>query len=144
MARGDHIRARRQGYWHHGIDCGDGTVIHYTGELLHHRNASVRRTTMAEFAKGGKIEAVAHETHHAPEAVIERAESRRGEAGYHLLANNCEHFAEWCMTGSAESSQVRRALRFAGTVCIAAGAAAITVAGAGLAIRAKRKREPSQ
>jgi len=27
MARGDHVRVKRRGYWHHGIDCGDGTVI---------------------------------------------------------------------------------------------------------------------
>ncbi|RXM17816.1 NC domain protein, partial [Citrobacter sp. AAK_AS5] len=55
--------------------------------------------------------------------------------------NNCEHFAEWCTTGQAESSQVRRAIRFAGTVCIAAGAVAITAVGTGLAVRAKRRKD---
>ncbi|MFN3326267.1 MAG: lecithin retinol acyltransferase family protein [Bryobacteraceae bacterium] len=32
MARSDHIFCRRFGYTHHGIDAGDGTVTHYTGE----------------------------------------------------------------------------------------------------------------
>ena len=29
MDKGDHIFVYRRGYSHHGIDCGDGTVIHY-------------------------------------------------------------------------------------------------------------------
>jgi hypothetical protein len=36
-----------------------------------------------------------------------RAESRIGDSGYHLVANNCEHFATWCCTGRMTSSQVR-------------------------------------
>jgi len=53
MACGDHIRARRFGYWHHGIDCGDGTVIHYEGELFRAKDAKVRRVTWHEFARNG-------------------------------------------------------------------------------------------
>jgi hypothetical protein len=29
---------------------------------------------------------------------------------YRFLSNNCEHFAEWCMTGIGRSSQVERLL----------------------------------
>lgn len=141
MARGDHIRARRQGYWHHGIDCGDGTVIHYSGELLHHKDASVRRSSMEQFARTGTLEVVEHATGYDAETVIQRAESRLGETGYHVIANNCEHFAEWCATGQSESSQIRRAARFAGTLCIAAGAIAITAIGTGLALRARRAKD---
>ena len=44
---------------------------------------------------------------------IERAKSRIGETKYNLIFNNCEHFAMWCKTGVAESSQVRNILRAA-------------------------------
>jgi hypothetical protein len=33
MAKADHIHVHRLGYAHRGIDMGDGTAIHYTGEV---------------------------------------------------------------------------------------------------------------
>ncbi|MEH6529364.1 MAG: lecithin retinol acyltransferase family protein, partial [Porticoccus sp.] len=56
MARGDHVYVRRFGgmYAHHGIDAGDGTVIHYTSShWLSPRQ--VRRTAMTKFAKGDEV-----------------------------------------------------------------------------------------
>lgn len=41
------------------------------------------------------------------EETISRAKSRVGETKYNLVTNNCEHFAMWCKTGVAESSQVK-------------------------------------
>ena len=38
--------------------------------------------------------------------VICRARSRVGEDRYRLLTNNCEHFCEWCLRGTARSFQV--------------------------------------
>ena len=35
---------------------------------------------------------------------------------YHLIFNNCEHFASYCKTGRARSGQVRRAAALAGGV----------------------------
>ncbi|MBX7257033.1 MAG: lecithin retinol acyltransferase family protein [Candidatus Hydrogenedentes bacterium] len=128
MARGDHIRVKRFGYWHHGIDCGDGTVIHFTGEPRDYRNAAIRRTSIEDFAKGGRVRVVRHRGSYDPEVVVERAESRLEETGYHPVRNNCEHFTRWCVTGAAESRQIRRALyaltgfavTLAGTVTAAA------------------------
>ena len=37
---------------------------------------------------------------------VRRAKSKLGETGYSLLFNNCEHFAMWCKTGSAECGQL--------------------------------------
>ena len=37
---------------------------------------------------------------------MERARSKIGHKGYNLVNNNCEHFALWCKTGLAMSSQV--------------------------------------
>ena len=56
MSRGDHIYVRRFGgmYVHHGIDAGDGTVIHYTSSYWMTPRL-VRRTSLEEFAKNDDI-----------------------------------------------------------------------------------------
>jgi hypothetical protein len=118
MAQGDHIRVRRSGYWHHGIDCGDGTVIHYSGEKKNRRNASVTVTSMADFARGRPVELVLHHDADPPEVVMQRAKSRLREARYMLLFNNCEHFAYWCKTGRHKSKQAKRFLVAAGSTAL--------------------------
>lgn len=120
MARGEHIRVKRFGYWHHGVDCGDGTVIHYSGELFHSRNATVCRVCMNEFAKDGEVRVVHEPCAYDPDTVVERAEQRLGEDRYSALANNCEHFARWCVTGIEESRQVERALYIASGLAVTA------------------------
>ncbi|HVN43438.1 MAG TPA: lecithin retinol acyltransferase family protein [Steroidobacteraceae bacterium] len=56
MARADHIMVPRLGgvFVHHGIDCGDGTVIHFTGETWA-TPRSVQRTSLQEFARGTAV-----------------------------------------------------------------------------------------
>jgi hypothetical protein len=116
MARGDHIYVRRgRRYTHHGIDCGDGSVIHFVGPRGSIRH--VARTPLAVFSAGSKIEVRTYERRLPAEETIRNAESRLGSVGYHLVRNNCEHFAAWCCTGRSASSQVRRwALATQGTV----------------------------
>ena len=116
MARGDHVFVRRgRRYTHHGIDCGDGTVIHYVGPRGTER--VVARTTLDEFALDGEVRVRTHVARLAPEETVRLAESRLGSTGYHLVRNNCEHLAVWCSTGRATSSQVRRwAVAAPGTV----------------------------
>jgi len=107
MARGDHIFVRRgRHYSHHGIDCGDGTVIHYVGPRGTIRY--VARTPVAEFSGGATVQVRTYDHRLDAEAAVRNAESRMGSQGYHLVRNNCEHFAAWCCTGRAASSQVRR------------------------------------
>lgn len=112
MARGDQIYVMRplggmQGvYEHHGIDCGDGTVIHY--RKPENREPIVSRSTLAEFAKDSRIYLKRHATSMIADNVIDRAESRLGERLYDLFSNNCEHFATWCKTGRNESAQLAR------------------------------------
>src|SRR5258705_6886660 len=106
MSRADHIFVWRLGYTHHAIDCGDGTVIHYTGEVGQKTNAAIRQTPTSEFAKGSAIEIRFYSRCDEPDPVIERARSRLGETEYNLAFNNCEHFATWCKTGKQQSEQV--------------------------------------
>lgn len=109
MARGDHIYVSRMGlYTHHGIDAGDGTVIHFTGEPGQSKvNAGIARTSLEDFLKGGELRLRPYGRRDDPETTIRRAESRVGDTGYHLVTNNCEHFATWCCTGRTVSEQVR-------------------------------------
>ncbi len=109
MARGDQIYVmrpliNREGdYEHHGIDCGDGTVIHYYkgGEV-----PTVARTSFEVFARGNPVFVKPYVASYVPDVVVERAESRLGEQQYNLLTNNCEHFATWCKVGRSESQQL--------------------------------------
>ena len=106
MARGDQVYAIREvvgvPYEHHGIDCGDNTVIHYSklGE------AAIARTSRETFARGSRIYHKSQPTAFIPDVVVERAESRLGERQYDLFFNNCEHFANWCKTGRSECEQL--------------------------------------
>ncbi len=106
MARGDQIYAYREiagvPYEHHGIDCGDGSVIHYSksGE------AQIRRSSREAFAHGSAVYTKNVPTAFISEFVVERAESRLGERQYDLFFNNCEHFADWCKTGGGKCAQL--------------------------------------
>ncbi len=110
MARGDQIYVYRELlniggiYEHHGIDCGDDTVIHYRKP-----SEVIERTSLATFSRGNLVYVKQYTEGFCfvPEVVVERAESRLGEQKYNLLFNNCEHFATWCKTGISDSKQIR-------------------------------------
>jgi hypothetical protein len=52
MARGDHIYVNRLDglYQHHGVDCGDDSVIHYTSRTWRGQRR-IERTEMEEFCR---------------------------------------------------------------------------------------------
>src|SRR5919202_4256550 len=103
MQPGDHIYIQCVGYTHHGIYCGDGIAIHYTGEKL---KGIISQTSVEDFASGKKISVQNYGSCDSPDIVIARAESKLGESEYSLFDNNCEHFATWCKTGRKRSEQV--------------------------------------
>jgi hypothetical protein len=107
MSKGDHIFVNRGAYTHHGIDVGDEQVIHYTGEPGSKSNASIVKTTLAEFSQGEEVQTVEYGKCLPVSRTVELAYSRLGEMKYHLVFNNCEHFARFCKTGDHESEQVR-------------------------------------
>jgi hypothetical protein len=113
MARGDHLYVDRMGglYSHHGIDCGDGTVIHFCPDDILLRS-SVKRTTLSEFAEGGSVKVRSYAECDPPETVMKRAVSSLGARGFDPLTSNCEHFAVWCKTGRVESHQIRSAASY--------------------------------
>ncbi len=94
-------------YEHHGIDCGDGSIIHYRKP-----SETVERTSRETFSLGNPVYSLelGQRFCFVPQTVVDRAQSRLGERKYNLLFNNCEHFASWCKTGISESRQVRQFL----------------------------------
>lgn len=109
MAKGDRIYVYRN-FWqldglyqHHGIDCGDGTVIHYRKP-----SETIERTSLDTFSRGNPVYVVEYGDGFGfiADVVVARAESRLGEQKYNLLFNNCEHFASWCKTGISKSEQI--------------------------------------
>jgi hypothetical protein len=125
MARGDHIKVtRRNGlYSHHGIDMGDGTVIHFSGEPFQREKATICRVSMVEFLAGGRLVVVNYRGGVlTPEEVAANAETALARQKYCLWRNNCEHFATGCKTGRRRSRQVRRVMH------LAAGSAGAAIA----------------
>jgi len=104
---GSHLVTPRRGYLHHGIYVGARTVVHYSGFAHGLRRGPVEEVPFAHFARGERVWVISE----APSdfdvrEVICRARSRVGEDRYRLLTNNCEHFCEWCLRGTARSFQV--------------------------------------
>jgi hypothetical protein len=104
---GSHLVTPRRGYLHHGIYVGARKVVHYSGLAHGLRRGPVEEVPYAHFARGRRVWVRLD----APpdfdvREVICRAQSRVGEDRYRLLTNNCEHFCEWCLRGTARSFQV--------------------------------------
>ena len=99
---GDHLSVHYKTFYHHGIDCGDGTVIHMSND-----HGGIIRTSYNEFADGKIVHIETSPIKFANQTVVERAKSRVGEGGYHLFNNNCEHFVSWCRTDRQKSRQVK-------------------------------------
>ena len=144
MAKGDHIRVRRCGglYSHHGIDLGDGTVMHFSGEPLRQQDASICRVSLEDFLHGDELLVVGYgEEARSPEDVVAEALSHEGESGYDVCLNNCEHFATFCKTGLHKSRQVKRALKIVTGLAIMGGSAVL--AAVGYKLREKTKNRVS-
>ena len=115
MARGDRLRVERRfvgstvTYMHHGIDVGDGTVVHARPHDFARplEGGSVVRTSLAEFAGGGEVLVTAEPAAaFSADEIVTRALSHVGREGYCPVVDNCEHFATWCATGERSSRQV--------------------------------------
>lgn len=119
LQRGDHLRAGVRGAPHHdGIYLGNGYVIRLTGNPGGGGKASarVRIDTLAVFAVGRPVTVRPYVGNHDPDAIIARAMSRIGDGNYHLIFNNCQHFARWCATGDHVSEQVCSVAATTGTI----------------------------
>ena len=115
MARGDRLEVEQRiagstvTYMHHGIDVGDGSVVHARPDDFRNPfgGGRVVRTSWDEFTAGRQVRVTTDPPAAFPPAeVVARALAHVGRAGYSPLVDNCEHFATWCATGSRTSRQV--------------------------------------
>ena len=104
----DHLITSRLGYEHHGIYIGDGCVVHYSGSHSFHKKGVIELTSLESFASGKPLYVASSAMRRfTRDEIRERALSRLGETNYHLIFNNCEHFANWAIDGEHQSEQVR-------------------------------------
>jgi hypothetical protein len=110
--KGQHLVIKKfaGSYTHHGLGIGNGRVIHYSG-LANDLSlqGTIEEVSLGEFSQGGSITLKQHSPRkfNIDDAIL-RAQLRLGENQYHVLHNNCEHFVEWCITGTHRSHQSRR------------------------------------
>lgn len=112
MYKGQHLYIKKASgtYTHHGLGVGGDRVIHYSG-LSNDLSTEgvIEEISLEEFAQGKEITVKPYlDRHHSCQASIIRAGLRLGEAKYHILHNNCEHFVEWCISGMHQSNQSTR------------------------------------
>lgn len=112
---GDMIRVKAGPLYHYGIYVSDSEILQFGTNPAGRsgcRDADIRvcATDMDSFLLGqflevgvptGKTRRKAAD----PDTVIARARSRLGQSGYHILYNNCEHFAYECVTGEKYCAQ---------------------------------------
>jgi len=138
MAIGEQVEVRRWlagtaiSYWHHGIDMGDGTVVHARPHDFRKPfgGGSVVRTSLEAFADGEEVRVTREPLAvFPPEDVARRAAAHVGRDGYCPVVANCEHFATWCATGERRSRQVERVVRRIATVAATVVAGVVALRG---------------
>jgi Lecithin retinol acyltransferase len=118
---GSHLVTPRRGYLHHGIYVGGRKVVHYSGLAHGLRGGPVEEVSLSHFASRHRVWIRSSApADFAVREVIYRARSRVGEDCYRLLTNNCEHFCEWCLRGTARSVQVEAWLAWPRRILLAA------------------------
>uniref|UniRef100_A0A914DU95 LRAT domain-containing protein n=1 Tax=Acrobeloides nanus TaxID=290746 RepID=A0A914DU95_9BILA len=109
---GDLIEFDRRSYRHWSVFEGDGYVVQYNGEGLHKIHlAEVVRVQLKEVVNGSRCRINNRFDREKPpltaKETLLRAKKRLGERKYHVLNNNCEHFAKWCRNDHQHSAQTK-------------------------------------
>ena len=99
LCPGDIVRIHRVFYWHYGIFCGKGEIIHFTTYPQHFwsSKAEVKKTLLSEFIRSSTKVEVMRQPNEKSHVILANAYRRIGEHGYSLFKNNCLHFALSCI-----------------------------------------------
>jgi len=106
---GSHLRVSRGTYFHHGVYVGRRQIIHFSGKsdgFLSGAGPIVRESLNDFFLDADRAELIRHKYTLPPTEIVKRAREKLKSDDYSLFTNNCEHFATWCVTGEARSSQI--------------------------------------
>ena len=106
---GDMIRVAVGSIYHFGIYVSDDEVIQFGLPPARRTNLSdsdveVLVSDVDSFLSGGFLEVCEFDKkekkkNRSPEEIVKYARSKIGSRGYHILYNNCEHFANECVSG---------------------------------------------
>ncbi len=112
---GDMVRVKIGNIYHYGIFVSEDEVIQFgpaPNEQLNLRpeDIEVIATDIDNFLVGGFLEVADFDKkekkkNRKPEDVAKYAQANIGRKGYSIIYNNCEHFANECVSGYASSSQ---------------------------------------
>lgn len=107
MALGDQLRVYRGGYWHHGIDSGNGNIIHFG--MGSNWKAEVAEVPFPSFTKGSTLveRLPARHSPFSPDEIVARARAMIGRQPYNFALHNCESLAGFCQGLEPDSPQVR-------------------------------------
>ena len=113
---GDMVRVKSGTIYHYGIYVSDGEIIQFglapaARPTVKDADIEVLATDVDTFLAGQFLEVAEFDRkekkdNRTPDEVVGVARARLGEKGYHILYNNCEHFAFECVTGKHYSEQV--------------------------------------
>jgi hypothetical protein len=108
---GQHLFIKKGTYSHHGVYIGNDEIVHYSGFQQKFATGKISRINFKDFSNGQEVFVrVYFQDSFSPQEIVTRAISRIDENEYHLLFNNCEHFACWCISNQEISSQVKAVL----------------------------------
>ena len=117
---GDMIRVKVGALYHFGIYVSDDEVIQFglapdPRALVPDAEVEVLSTDIDTFLCGGFLEVCEFDRkerkkNRKPKDVVEYAKSKLGTRGYSFLFNNCEHFANECISGIRSSEQSKNAI----------------------------------
>ncbi len=120
MAYGDHIYVDRGLITHHGVEMQDGWAIHFASADGTKSGAAICWVRIEDFASGGEIKVRSYGKRLSDGDAGTWAASMLGQSGYDIFANNCEHFATWCVAGEHSSTQVEAAVTSVSVVGVGA------------------------
>jgi len=114
-ACGEMIRVKTGNIYHYGVFIREDEIVQFglapmLRPTVKNEDITVLATDLATFSCGGVPEVADFDedekkNHPSSADAAARAKERIGERGYHLLRNNCEHFAYECVTGKKYCSQ---------------------------------------
>lgn len=112
---GDMVRVELGKIYHYGIYVSDDEVIQFglaptRQTTVQPHEIQVLASDIHTFLAGGFLEVCQFDkkeskANRKPQQVVEYARSKLGTGGYHILHNNCEHFANECISGKSISRQ---------------------------------------
>ncbi len=114
---GDIVRVKVNFYHHYGIFIDENRIVQFGGPDntgIDPEQIEVIVTDVYAFLNGGDLETAILErdekkSRRTPKQAVEIALSRVGERGYNILHNNCEHFVNECVFGTAKSDFLENA-----------------------------------